>query len=81
LLNGQRHIGHGLTHEMRRRLNVNVKHLTKAGLEAKNGTDVLGNRTNLAEAQAKGAAAGNAQADAFAVNVLPIIQQIQRRED
>jgi len=37
----------------------------------------LGNHTNLPEAAAKGAAANRAAADAFAVNVLPIIQQIQ----
>ena len=38
---------------------------------------VLGNRTNLAEAQAKGAAANRAAADAFAANVLPIVRQLQ----
>ena len=35
---------------------------------------MLGNRTNLAEAQAKGTAASRAVADAFAANVLPIVR-------
>ena len=38
---------------------------------------VLGNRTNLPEAQAKGAAANRDGADAFAANVLPIVWQLQ----
>jgi len=38
---------------------------------------LLGNRTNLAEAQAKGTEASRAAADAFAANVLPIIREIQ----
>ncbi len=37
----------------------------------------LGNRTNLGEAQVKGAAANRAAADAFAANVLPIVRQIE----
>ena len=37
----------------------------------------LGNRTNLAEASAMGAAATRAAADAFAANVLPIVRQIE----
>jgi hypothetical protein len=36
----------------------------------------LGNRTNLPAAQALGAAANAAGADAFAANVLPVIRQI-----
>ena len=36
----------------------------------------MGNRTNLAEASAKGAEANRPAADAFAANVLPIIRQI-----
>jgi len=39
---------------------------------------VLGNRTNLAEAQAKGAAATQERAAAFARNVLPVIREIQQ---
>jgi DNA invertase Pin-like site-specific DNA recombinase len=39
---------------------------------------VLGNRTNLAEAQAKGAAARQERAAAFARNVLPVIREIQQ---
>jgi DNA invertase Pin-like site-specific DNA recombinase len=38
---------------------------------------LLGNRTNLADAQAMGRAANRAGADAFARNVLPIVRQIQ----
>jgi DNA invertase Pin-like site-specific DNA recombinase len=38
---------------------------------------ILGNRTNLPEAQAKGAAANRDGADAFAANVLPIVRQLQ----
>jgi hypothetical protein len=36
----------------------------------------LGNRTNLPEAQAKGTAAVQEAADAFAANALPIVRQI-----
>jgi hypothetical protein len=38
---------------------------------------MLGNRTNLAEAQAKGVAVNRAATDAFAANVLPVVCQIQ----
>ena len=38
---------------------------------------LLGNRTNLTEAQAMGQHANAAAADAFARNVLPVIRQIQ----
>jgi DNA invertase Pin-like site-specific DNA recombinase len=54
-----------------------ISERTRNALAGKKGKGILGNRTNLAEAQAKGAAAGRAQADAFATNVLPIIQQIR----
>jgi DNA invertase Pin-like site-specific DNA recombinase len=51
---------------------------TRAALAAKKAQGaVLGNRTNLADAQAAGSAALSASADAFAVNVLPIVRQIQ----
>jgi DNA invertase Pin-like site-specific DNA recombinase len=51
---------------------------TRAALAAKKAQGaVLGNRTNLSEAQSKGAAANRAGAEAFAANVLPIIRQIQ----
>lgn len=51
---------------------------TKAALAAKKAQGVLlGNRTNLAEATAKGNAANAASADAFAKNVLPVIASIQ----
>jgi DNA invertase Pin-like site-specific DNA recombinase len=51
---------------------------TRAALAQKKplGT-VLGNRTNLADAQAKGVATNRKAADAFASNVLPIVRQIQ----
>lgn len=50
---------------------------TKAALAGKVGTGVLGNRTNLAEASAKGAQANRAGARAFAANVRPIIESIR----
>ena len=52
---------------------------TRVALAAKKAAGAkLGNRTNLREAQAKGAAAGAEAADAFAANVLPIIREMQR---
>jgi len=51
---------------------------TRAALAAKKAQGAeLGNRTNLAEAAAKGAAAQRTAADAFAANVLPVVRQIQ----
>ena len=51
---------------------------TRAALAAKKAQGAtLGNRTNLAEAAAKGATANRAAADAFAANVLPVVRQIQ----
>src|SRR3954464_9834346 len=51
---------------------------TKAALQAKKARgEPLGNRINLEEAQAKGAASLRAAADQFAANVLPVIRQIQ----
>jgi DNA invertase Pin-like site-specific DNA recombinase len=51
---------------------------TKAALQVKKAQGAqLGNRTNLAEAQAKGVASRQAAADRFAANVLPVIRQIQ----
>ena len=51
---------------------------TKAALAAKKAQGaLLGNRTNLSAAQAKGRAANAMAAAAFAHNVLPIIRQIQ----
>jgi DNA invertase Pin-like site-specific DNA recombinase len=51
---------------------------TRAALAQKKaqGT-ILGNRTNLRDAQAKGVASNRKAADAFALNVLPIVRQIQ----
>jgi DNA invertase Pin-like site-specific DNA recombinase len=51
---------------------------TRAALAQKKaqGT-ILGNRTNLRDAQAKGVATNRKVADAFAANVLPIVRQIQ----
>ena len=52
---------------------------TRAALAAKKAAGaVLGNRTNLAEAQAKGAAATHDAAEAFARNVLPVVRDIQQ---
>ena len=51
---------------------------TTAALAAKKAQGAkLGNRTNLGQAQAKGATANRAAADAFAANVLPVVRQIQ----
>jgi DNA invertase Pin-like site-specific DNA recombinase len=51
---------------------------TKAALAAKKAQGVvLGNRTNLGEAQAKGQATNAAKAAAFATKVLPTIQQLK----
>jgi DNA invertase Pin-like site-specific DNA recombinase len=55
-----------------------ISERTKAALAIKKAQGAkLGNRTNLAEATAKGAAAGKANADAFAANVRPIIEAIR----
>lgn len=51
---------------------------TKAALQAKRAAGaVLGNRTNLGEAQKLGAAANAQAAEAFAANVLPIVRSIE----
>lgn len=51
---------------------------TRAALAAKKAQGaVLGNRTNLPDAAAKGNEANRAAADAFAANVLPVVKQIQ----
>ena len=51
---------------------------TRVALAAKKAAGArLGNRTNLAEAGAKGATANRAAADAFAANVLPIVRQVE----
>ena len=51
---------------------------TRVALAArKTSGTVLGNRTNLAEASAKGASANRSAADAFASNVLPVVKEIQ----
>lgn len=53
--------------------------LTKIGLaKAKANGVVLGNRTNLREAQAKGAAAVKAKADIFAKRLRPIIEHLRQ---
>ena len=51
---------------------------TRAALGAKKAQGAaLGNRTNLPDAQALGAAANRSGADAFAANILPVVRQIQ----
>jgi DNA invertase Pin-like site-specific DNA recombinase len=50
---------------------------TRAALAQKAQGTVLGNRTNLRDAQAKGVATNRKAAHAFASNVLPIVRQIQ----
>lgn len=55
-----------------------ISERTKAALAAKKAQGVkLGNRTNLAEARAKAVASTKASADAFALNVLPVIDQVK----
>lgn len=54
-----------------------ISERTKAALAAKKAQGViLGNRTNLAEAQKMGGASNRRSADNFAANVLPVIAQI-----
>jgi DNA invertase Pin-like site-specific DNA recombinase len=51
---------------------------TRAALAQKKAQGkVLGNQTNLREAQAKGVATNRKTADAFAANVLPVLREIQ----
>ncbi len=51
---------------------------TRAALARKKAEGAaLGNRTNLPDAQAKGAAANRELADTFAANVLPVVRQLQ----
>lgn len=51
---------------------------TRAALHAKKSAGAkLGNRTNLAEAQAKGVKERLRRADQFAANILPVIRHIQ----
>ena len=55
-----------------------ISQRTKAALAARKAQGaILGNRTNLAEAQAKGHAAVQKAADAFAANVLPVVRELQ----
>ena len=55
-----------------------ISERTKAALAVKKAQGVqLGNRTNLPEARAKALAATQAQANAFALNVLPLIEQVR----
>jgi len=55
-----------------------ISERTKRALAAKKAQGaLLGNRTNLPEAQRKAWAATREAADAFAANVLPIVRQIQ----
>jgi DNA invertase Pin-like site-specific DNA recombinase len=52
---------------------------TKAALAPMVGTGVLGNKTNLAEAQAKGNATNAAKAAAFAAKMLPLINDLKAK--
>lgn len=55
-----------------------ISERTKAALAVKKAQGVkLGNRTNLAEARAKAVASTKASADAFALNVIPVIEQVK----
>jgi DNA invertase Pin-like site-specific DNA recombinase len=61
--------------EKERALIAERTRLALASKKAQGAT--LGNRTNLPEAQAKGAAANREAADGFAANVLPVVRQLQ----
>lgn len=52
---------------------------TRAALAPMVGRGVLGNRTNLGEASAKGREILAAKADDFAANVLPVIREMQAK--
>ncbi|TXM94676.1 recombinase family protein [Methylobacterium sp. WL116] len=52
---------------------------TRAALAPMKGTGVLGNRTNLDEASAKGRQVLSTKADEFAANVLPVIREMQAK--
>jgi DNA invertase Pin-like site-specific DNA recombinase len=55
-----------------------ISERTRAALAQKKAAGaLLGNRTNLAEASAKGVAVKREAANRFAVNVLPIVEQIR----
>ena len=55
-----------------------VSQRTRDALQAKKAAGAqLGNRTNLGEAQKRGAAANGFQADTFAANVFPLVQSLQ----
>jgi DNA invertase Pin-like site-specific DNA recombinase len=55
-----------------------ISQRTRAALQAKKAQGArLGNRTNLGAAQALGAGANRAAAEAFAANVLPIVRELQ----
>lgn len=55
-----------------------ISERTRAALAIRKAQGMLlGNRTNLAEAQAKGGMAAKIAADAFAANILPIIEQVR----
>jgi DNA invertase Pin-like site-specific DNA recombinase len=55
-----------------------ISERTKLALAAKKAQGVrLGNHTNLADAQAKGAAANRKAAEDFAQNVLPIVEKLR----
>ncbi len=68
------HIYAALAEQERRLIAARTK-AAMAGLKARGVR--LGNRTNLPEASAKGASVNRAEADAFAANVLPVIESIR----
>src|SRR3954470_5829839 len=56
-----------------------ISQRTRAALAAKKAQGAkLGNRTNLADAQAKGQVTLKAGADQFAANALPVIEQVRK---
>jgi DNA invertase Pin-like site-specific DNA recombinase len=56
-----------------------ISERTRAALARKKAQGaLLGNRTNLPQAQAKSVAVNRANADSFAANVLPVVEQIRQ---
>ena len=55
-----------------------ISQRTRDGLAAMVGTGKLGNRTNLAEAQAKGREANIAASTAFAARTMPVVGRLSK---
>lgn len=67
---------HGTGGSQRRMSSSLISHKTKAALAPLKGKGILGNRTNLAEAQRKGTLVQTVRADKFAAAILPKIRAV-----